>query len=149
MKVKLKVEKDFDIKYIEANFGVRYFEDANVNGVEEDEDNPKMPCIVNDRWIIKVDIDSGQIINWKKGTTAITSYKVCDDGKYTLIDKEGKPIITIESYVPDIFAIYDEGFGDYVYLEIDKDGYIKDWECTPNDIKDMVKRDFKYNRDED
>lgn len=153
MKVKLKVFKEFDIKYIEADFGVRYFEDATVNGVEDNEENIKMPCVVDDngekRWKIKVDIDNGQIVNWNKGTVAQTYYKVCDDGNYNLLDTNGDVIKEISSYVPDIFAIYDEGFGDYVYIKIDENGFIEDWQCTPEDISDMIKDDFGYDEDDE
>lgn len=153
MKVKLRVFKEFDIKYIEADFGVRYFEDATVNGVEDNDEDIKMPCVVENngekRWKIKVDVDNGQIVNWDKGTIAQTYYKVCDDGEYKLIDNNGNVVKEINSYVPDIFAIYDEGFGDYVYLEIDENGFIKDWFCTPDLIDDMIKNDFNYEEDED
>lgn len=146
MKCKLKIEKDFDIKYIEADFGVRYFEDAELNGIEDDNENPKMPCIIKkqneNRWKILVDIEKGRINNWETGNTAKIHYKVCDDGIYSLLDEHGGYIKKIESYVPAIFAINDEGFGDYVIMNIDEDGFIENWECTPEDIQDMIAKDF-------
>lgn len=138
----LKLEKKYDMKYIVADFGVRYFEDASLNGVEENDESPKMPCIKDGRWVIKVDLDNGQITNWEKGNTAKIYYKVCDDGKYAVLDSENNVITNFESYVPNIFAIDDSGFGDYVYLTIDREGFIKNWHCTPNDIAEMVENAF-------
>ena len=149
MEVVIKVKQKFNIKYILADFGVRYYEDAEVNGVEENEDEPKIPCIKDDRWVIKVDVDNGRITNWEKGTTAKVYYKVCDDGEYTIVDSEDKIIKCIHSYVPSIFAIDDDGFGDYVYMTINEEGFIENWSCTSDDINDMIKSDFYNEGDED
>lgn len=146
MKVDLKIKQTFDIKYIVADFGVRYFEDSELNGQEDDYKNPKMPCVENGRWKIKVDVETGEIINWEKGNTAHIHYKVCDDGQYILIDNNGAQVgKTIESYVPDIFAINDNGYGDYVIMSIDENGIIDSWECTTEDIENIIKNDFYYN----
>ena len=48
-------------------------------------------------------------------------------------------VYEIEDYVPDLLAIDDTGYGDYIALTIDENGYIKDW---PDD------EDIKYQMDE-
>jgi hypothetical protein len=37
MKVKLVIEKEFDVKYLKAEVGARYWEDSSVDGVEDSE----------------------------------------------------------------------------------------------------------------
>lgn len=144
MKIELLVKQEFDIKYLVADVGPRYWEDADVNGEQDDEDNPKMPCQKGNRWVIKIDIDNGQIINWEKGITASTHYKVCDNGKYQLLNSEDKIIKEVNSYVPDILSIDDRGFGDYIEITINEDGFIEDWECNQDLIDGIIKGDFNY-----
>lgn len=146
MKVTLLKPQTFNIKYIIADFGVRYFEDSTINGVEDDDINPKMPCVVDrfgdKRWIIKVDIDTGEVVGWPKDTVADIHYKICDDGHYSLLNEQNDIIEEFDSYVPDVFAINDSGYGDYVIMTIDRDGFIENWQCTSEDIIDMIDRQF-------
>jgi hypothetical protein len=113
---------------IRASFGVRYWEDATVNG-QEDEDGTLIPLRAGDRWVIEVDLASGKIANWPEGVQADTHYKVCDDGEYQLIDVRGDVVATYDTYVPGMFAPLDDGFGDYVILNIDGTGQIKGWKA--------------------
>ena len=110
--------------------GVRYAEDASVNGVDEDNEKPVMPFLVKSKqypdewdWDITIDVEAGSIDNWPKGMTAKTWYKVCDCCK---VCAEGKK--DYYEYVPKFLSIWSEGFGDYVYLEVGEDGVIKDWD---------------------
>ncbi len=126
---------DPDVLEINA---VVYPEDAEVNGKREHEplecENPdkveyqmpgikteKVHCGTEWRWNVVVNIVSGKIINWPKGVTARTFYKVADQCGLTYLGKH------YEDYVPDFLGIWDEGCGDYIYLEILEDGTIKDW----------------------
>lgn len=151
MKVDLKIKQTFNVKYIYANFGVRYYEDSELNGVEDDSTLPKMPCYDKEdkRWKLTIDVDNGQITNWEKGNTAKIHYKVCDDGEYKIFDKNmiqiGK---TIHSYVPEIFAIDDDGYGDYVIMTIDENGFILDWNIDSEDVDAMFKKDFYYDEED-
>lgn len=141
-------------KYFRVDAGVRYFEDGTVNGTEDiswDEQKngimPRMPFVVYEdsgtvsaisntpikefRWKFEIDLETGNIINWPKGTTASTYYKVCDDGTYALLDENHNVIHEIKNYVPKILAYLDKeeyyGFGDYIILSIDADGHLKDF----------------------
>ncbi len=145
MKVDLKIKLPFDVKYIHADFGVRYYEDSELNGVDDDDTSPKMPCYDKEdrRWKLTIDIETGQIINWEKGNTAKIHYKVCDDGRYKILDKDMKQVYkTIYSYVPHIFCIDDSGYGDYVIMTIDENGFIDSWICIEDDIQDIIDNDF-------
>lgn len=134
MKLTLKIEKEFDVKELHVEAGVRYWEDAEVNGVE-DTDGDLIPCREGDDWKPIIDVETGIIKNWAQGTTADIHYKVCDDGKYTLIDEKGEAIKTVDGYVIDL-AIGRSGYGDYIIMEVDEAGKIKDWNPTFDDFKE-------------
>lgn len=142
MKITLLSPQTFDIKYLIADFGVRYWEDSEINNVEDDPNNPKMPCILDQygykRWVLKINIDTGNIINWPIGNSAKIHYKVCDDGHYTLLDNNENQLAEFESYVPNVFAIDDQGYGDYVIMTINEEGFIENWSCCPEDITNML-----------
>lgn len=107
--------------------GVPYVEDAIVNGVEESDESHSMPFLKYNTitgeycWDITINFATGRIEGWPEGTTARTWYKVRDcchilvDGYKDYYD-----------YVPNFLSIYDRGFGDYIYVEIEGDGTIKD-----------------------
>lgn len=110
--------------HILAEAGVRYWEDATVNGVQ-DEDGTLIPCRVGDIWRAKIDLATGVICDWPSGTTADIHYKVCDNGEYWLLDANGSPIARRDGYVPGVFLCHgDNGYGDYIILKVGSDGQI-------------------------
>lgn len=130
MKVIIKVATEFDIKTLEVEAGVRYWEDAEVNGVE-DVDGNLIPFRVGDYWCPKIDIDKGVVIDWPKGTKADIHYKVCDNGSYFMKDADGNTVASIESdYVPSIMCPQGGGYGDYIIMHIDENGVIAKWRPT-------------------
>jgi hypothetical protein len=114
-------------RYIEVNAGVRYWEDATVNGKEDT--NGEIPFRVGNDWKPVIELATGQIIGWPEGTEADVHYKVCDDGEYWLLDENKKRIAKWASYyVPDrILCIGDRGYGDYIIFKVGSDGKIIDW----------------------
>lgn len=134
--LRLKEVKSVPVKYIRARCGVRYWEDATVNG-EQDEDGSRIPLRVgtaadNDHlgggdWCPTIDLDTGVIESWPNGTTASVHYKVCDDGDYELLDADRNVVKAIDGYVPSIMCPEGEGYGDYVIMEIDSNGRIAKW----------------------
>lgn len=114
------------VKFLQAECGVRYWEDGTVNGVE-DEDGSLIPFRDGDAWKPLIDIDAGRVEGWPGGTTAELHYKVCDDGRYTLLDADRKPIMIRDSYVPSIMCPEGGGSGDYVIMKIGPDGAINNW----------------------
>ena len=127
MKIELTVKKEFEVKTLLVEADVRYWEDATVNGVE-DENGDLMPCKVGNTWKPIIDLETGLITNWEKGKEANIHYKVCDAGEYWLQDENGEKIVKAKGYyVPDFLAIDDSGYGDYIIMKVDKDGKINNW----------------------
>lgn len=139
MKITIKKSIDYDIRFLKVDAGVRYWEDTEVNGVSDSENPPTIPCAEfvgdknhiligqNYRWRPLIDIENGQIVNWKEGTTANVHYKVCDDFSCELLDAGNNSIISYNDYVPSVMCPADEGFGDYIIMNIDENGFIQDW----------------------
>jgi hypothetical protein len=127
MKIELTVKKEFEVKTLLVEANVRYWEDATVNGVE-DENGDLIPCKVGDTWKPIIDLETGLITNWEKGKEANIHYKVCDAGEYWLQDENGEKIVKAKGYyVPDFLAIDDSGYGDYIIMKVDKEGKINNW----------------------
>lgn len=139
--------KSVPVKFIRARCGVRYWEDATVNGVE-DADGSRIPCrkgtaadnnnLGGGDWCPTIDLESGKIVGWPEGTTASIHYKVCDDGDYALLDAEQNVVAEIHGYVPSLMCPELEGFGDYVIMEIGADGAIAKWKA---DLSEFEKDD--------
>lgn len=130
MKVTIKVEKEVDIKYCQLKVEPRYWEDSTVDGVEDD-DGDLIPCREGDLWCPLINIETGEIINWSKGTIADIHYKVCDAGSYYLQDENYKTILSIEDdYVPN--SLIPGQYGDYIVMNVDINGNIKEWKTSPN-----------------
>lgn len=144
MKALIKIQKEFDIKYLEVDAYVRYWEDAEVNGVIEDSENPTIPGINGEMWNITINVDTGHIIGWPKGVTANVHYKVCDEGTYTLKDQDMQEIVRVESYVPECLSPLDSGYGDYIIMEINGEGKIDGFVFTQDDVDDIIENDFNY-----
>jgi hypothetical protein len=136
MKVKLKIETEFDVKYLLAEVGARYWEDSEVNG-EEDIDGKLIPCRDGDYWKPLIDIETGQIINWERGKTAKIHYKSYDDNLFKLLDKDSNVIISRDGYVINSMSPAENGYGDYVIMAIDQDGFIEDWEFDVEEFTEV------------
>jgi hypothetical protein len=139
MKIELRKIVEYEVMYLEVLAGVRYWEDAEVDGVEDCE-GTLIPCRLNnylnpvtkrteDFWNPIIDIVTGQIINWENGVTANIHYKVCDNGVYRLLDLTG-PVVTIDGYVPKCMCPLEEGYGDYIIMNVNEDGFIEGWDPT-------------------
>lgn len=115
-----------EIKYLQAECGVRYWEDGEVNGTE-DTDGELMPLRVKDAWCPTIELETGTIQDWPAGTIANIHYKVCDAGLYKLLDAEKKVVREIDGYVPTMMSPGGSGYGDYVIMTIGPDGKIENW----------------------
>jgi len=114
--------------------GVRYWDDATVNG-KEDYDGAIIPCRDGDMWCPVIDVATGTITNWTIGTTADIHFKVCDECGYKLIGENGDVLYECENeYVPKILCPNRDGYGDYIIMTIDGDGVISNWNPTFEDI---------------
>jgi hypothetical protein len=106
---------------------------ATVNGVrvssENQEGDSAIPFMKNEMWRIDIDADSGIIRDWPKGTTASVKLKVVDSGRYYLLDAKGTILASRENeYVPRTLCPKENGYGDYIILDIDGDGKIDGWD---------------------
>lgn len=86
MERKIKIEKTIDLATAECQIFARYWEDSELNGVEDDETDPKMPCVESVEhfhyckkqlaWCPIIDLDNGRILNWCRGeVTAELAFK--------------------------------------------------------------------------
>jgi hypothetical protein len=139
-KITLNVKKTFEAKRLIVSAGVKYWDDATVNG-EEDTDGMLMPYRAGDRWLPVIDIDSGTILDWPSDKTADINYKVCDDGKYTLVDENQDDICTIDGYVPNIMCPERGGYGDYIIMKVNEFGKINNWKCDLSDFVEEKEED--------
>ena len=94
MKATVKIEKEVELKTLVVKAGVRYYEDATVNGVEDTEGD-LIPCKQGELWCPIIDIDSGVITNWKQGVKAEVHYKVCD---FTVFVNIHNDIISVTAF---------------------------------------------------
>jgi hypothetical protein len=128
----------------------RYWEDGEVNGVEDisfvdakGQGEPQMPCaekikdnhtscIHSDHWAWRpiIDVETGQIKNWNKQVSAFIHYKVCDEFNCLFTDEKGFIITQYEGYVPPFMYPKQNGWGDYIIMDIDELGYIQHWDET-------------------
>lgn len=121
--------------FFEAEAGVRYWEDAIVNGVE-DEDGSRIPFRVGDAWCPTIELATGKVVGWPSGIMADIHYKVCDAGRYWLLNAEGQRLAEREGYVPGSFLCHgDNGYGDYIIMTVGPDGKIADY-SVPEIVRD-------------
>lgn len=139
MKVTLKVEKEFDLKTLEVFAGVRYWEDSSINGEDDSEEGDLIPCKVGENWCPIIDIETGIITNWEKGKIASIHYKVCDECSWGLKDVNGELVLKSEGdYVPKTLCPQEDGYGDYIIMDINEDGSIHKWKFN---IDDFIEED--------
>ena len=87
-----------------------------------------------------IDLNEGKVLNWQNGFCLKTHYKVCDDGEYVFLDKDMNEVVNItkeydQYYVPNFLAIEGNGLGDYVYININGNGNIENFNCMKTEIK--------------
>lgn len=140
------VPKISEIKYVRVRAGVRYWEDTDINGESDDDENPRMPLVQEidgeKNWVFDIDIKTGKIKDWPKGTTAETHYKTCDDNTISFIGHNGKVLREVNCYVPGFLAIEDSGYGDYIIINIDGDGKINGFRFNEDDIEEIINDAF-------
>ena len=121
-----------EVEYLQSILKIRDWSVSTVNGKKDKQ--KQMPCREqSDYWKPLIELKTGQILNWEKGVTASTRYKVSDSGVYRLLDKDKNVVAEREGYVPRLLAPEDKSFaGDYVMMNIDENGFIKNWKPVLN-----------------
>jgi len=138
--MKIKTEIEFAPFLIRISAGVRYWEDAKINGVE-DSDGSLIPHRQFDSWKPVIYFATGQVLNWPnipKPISADIHYKVCDAGEYWLEDVDGKRVKYKGDYVPSFLSVGERGCGDYIVLKIKPDGFIEGWQQPELDGDDWI-----------
>lgn len=137
MKVKIKKSVEVEVKILVVKAVVRYWEDSEINGENDTENGDNIPCKIGNVWNPEIDIETGIILNWEKGKTADIHYKVCDLCGFELKDEKGNIVHSEEDgYVPETLAPKERGYGDYIIMDVDSDGKIKDWKFDIDDFID-------------
>lgn len=132
--INLRTGTEVNIKTLRVEAEVRYWEDADLNGQEDFDGN--IPCRYDHFWCPDIDTETGKINNWVIGNTAKLHYKVCDGCHWELLDEKDEIVVQNgNDYVPDTLCPERNGYGDYIIMSIDKDGYIRDWKFN---IKDFI-----------
>jgi hypothetical protein len=124
--------------YLKVEAEARYYEDATLNGVTDDEEKPKMPFLVGRVWSPVIKLETGKFVDWPQGVTADIHYKVCDQGRYLLLDADLNVLVEKDGYVPDILSPGGSGYGDYIIMKIDGTGQIENWSV---DLDDFTRND--------
>ncbi len=133
MKVTFMVEQTVDLKLLKVSAEARYWEDAEINGVS-DENGDLTPCRVGDCWCPEIDIETGKILNWEQGKKASIHFKTCDSFECKLIDSNGKVWHEYQGYVPKTMSPKENSFGDYIIMDIDENGLIQKWKFNFDDF---------------
>ena len=131
--------QEFDLAVADCRIYPRRWETSQINGMEDNYANPKMPCIETTEngvpfWRPIINLDNGQIVNWRQGTTASIHYKSVDGNYIDIIDRNTNTIKEYEGYVPQFLCPKEDGWGDYVIMDIDEDGFIQDFDNNLDDI---------------
>lgn len=156
MKINILQEKEVNVKFIGCDIGLG----ENINGFEifgdikEDEEIPfieKILCGVYEyRWRPIIDIDEGKILDWPSNLKMDVMCKTVDDNILYILDENKQPISWYDDrdkdiveyydgYVPEILDTDGDGYGDYIQLHIDENGYIKDF--NKEDIFEIIKNE--------
>ncbi len=114
--------------YIEIDAQVRYWEDAAINGINDD-NGTLTPLKIGDCWCPVIRLSDGVVMDWPTGVVADINFKVCDAGEYWLLDENKQRIAKwCGYYVPDEFLCPGKnGYGDYIILNISAEGFILNW----------------------
>ena len=136
MKVRIKVLQEVELKTLLLKAGVLYWEYSEINGESDTEDGSNVPCRVGELWMPEIDIETGEITNWKEGVKAKIHYKVCDCLGYELKDEKENIILSAENgYVPKTLYPKENGYGDYIIMDINENGIIQNWKFNFSDFE--------------
>ena len=162
MKVRVTRPTDIELRYLKAKMGVRYWVDCKyskdngqtwIDPEDDDEETDAkvredMPFIVPEKdrwgmtyyWVITIDLNEGKVLDWPSDFMISTNFKVCDDGEYIFLDENKEEVINItkeydQYYVPGFLSLEDDGYGDYVYIDVDSEGNIHNFDLMKKEIQ--------------
>jgi hypothetical protein len=101
-------------------------------------------------WCPVIDVNEGKILDWTPGFCLNTGFKVCDQGVYVYSNQdESQQIVSCdcdEYYVPKWLDEIDDGYGDYMYISINGDGTIKDWDKLKKKLLKYVENYLDFDK---
>ena len=137
MKVTIQEEIVVDFTILKLYAGVRSWHYTKVNNVNDTTNGDNIPCKEGKLWCPIINIDTGIIVNWKKGITASIHYKVNNRLRYEVIDRNGNIVASDnKSFVSKTLCAGASSYEDDIIMEIDENGLIKDWEFNVSDFVD-------------
>lgn len=87
--------------------------------------------------VLSIDLETAKVENWLFSRSIRTNYKTADTCEILFLDSENNQY-RYSGYVPDFFP--GKHFGDYIELSISKEGIIKDFVVTDDQIEETLKR---------
>lgn len=122
-------------KYIKIAFPYRE-EYCSYTSLFEDIENEKQLPLVNlGHWQGTIDLQEHKLLEWNTDFgECYFQAKVCDEGVYTLLDAQLKPICQLKGYVPNGVVPPNDGYGDYIHFGINTNGTVEEW----NDVYDFT-----------
>jgi hypothetical protein len=160
-----KVICDIDVRYyVDCSFskdnGETWEEDFEDDDKSDDYVKSQLPCMKNVKFIKKsllsgkereeerqdwcpvIDVNEGKILDWTPGFCLNTHFKVCDQGVYVYSNQdESQQIVSCdcrEYYVPNWLDDINDGYGDYMYISVNGDGTIKNWDKLKKKLLNYV-----------
>lgn len=151
MKISRKKVVEEDIKYLYAHLHNGWWDGADISRdggefEEIDEDGHQISDMLkpfdaptniesykkfvkeDKLFSMKINVDTGEVVNWPKGVAMHIYWKIVDEGLYQYLDENDNIIFEYDGYVPSELAIEEAGYGDYVILNIGADGIIENWD---------------------
>ena len=150
-----KIICDIDVRYyVDCSFSKDNGQTWEKNFDDDDESDTyvrsQLPCMKNVKykykgiwskvevekerqdWCPVIDVNEGKVLDWTPGFVLRTHFKVCDQGVYVYSNyDESQQIVSTDCdlyYVPDWLEDFDDGYGDYMYIQINGDGTIENWD---------------------
>ncbi len=87
----------------------------------------RTPCKNGDLWCPVINVATGIIENWEIGKTASIHFKVADGSVGSSFRFNWQCIKSQDGYVPRTLCPAENGYGDYIIMNIDEKGQIEKW----------------------
>ena len=135
MEMQIQTTKTVNVTHLHVFAEPRYWGNTIVNGIE-DIKGDLIPCRKRERWCPIINVDTGIIENWTQDVFAEIHYQVGDDGDYYLRDADNEDVLVKEcDYVPNCLCPKENGCGDYIIMDVEGNGQIKNWKKDFSDFE--------------
>lgn len=126
-----------EIQKVKVKAQIQYWEDTEINGIDDTENGDNIPCKQGELWCPVINVATGIIENWEIGKTAKVHYKVSDGCGWELLDENDSVIQSQDDgYVPKTLCPAERGYGDYIIMNINENGLIDKWRFDIDDFQE-------------